>query len=65
MSLWPHDTFSLQNNIMKLYPYKDADILRRIFNYCPSRAKRTVESAFGILATRFRVLLKSINLNSD
>ena len=43
------DTFPLQNNIMKPYPYKDPDILRRIFNYrLPvSRAKRTVESAFG------------------
>ena len=59
------DAFPLQNNIMKPYPYKDADILRRIFNYRLSRARRTVESAFGILATRFRVLLKPMNLNPD
>ena len=55
------DAFPLQNNIMKPYPYKDADILRRIFNYCLSHVKRTVESAFGILATRFWVLLKHIH----
>ena len=59
------DAFPLQNNIMKPYPYKDADMLRQIFNYRLSRARRTVESAFGILATRFRVLLKPMNLNPD
>ena len=59
------DAFQLQNSIMKPYPYEDADILSRIFNYRLSRARRTVESAFGTLAARFRSLLKPINLNLD
>lgn len=59
------DAFPLQNNIMKPYPYKNGDIISRVFNYRLSRARRTVESAFGILATRFRVLLKPIHVNPD
>ena len=59
------DAFPLQENIMKPHPYKNKDTVSRVFNYRLSRARRVVESAFGILATRFRVLLKPINLNLD
>ena len=59
------DAFSLQENIMKPYPFKNNDVFCRVFNYRLSRARRMVESSFGILATRFRVLLKPIHLNPD
>ncbi|XP_064617265.1 putative nuclease HARBI1 [Liolophura sinensis] len=59
------DAFALQENIMKPYPFRTRDIVSRVFNYRLSRARRMVESTFGILATRFRVLLKPINLNPD
>ena len=57
------DAFPLQENIMKPYPFKNNDVFCRVFNYCLSRARRIVESAFGMLATRFRVLMKPIHLN--
>ena len=59
------DAFPLQENILKPYPFRNDDVFSRIFNYRLSRARRMVESSFGILATRFRVLLKPIYLNPE
>ena len=59
------DAFPLQENILKPYPFRSDDIFSRIFNYRLSRARRMVESSFGILTTRFRVLLKPIHLNPE
>ncbi|XP_053660387.1 uncharacterized protein LOC128709417 [Anopheles marshallii] len=42
-----------------------AESMERNFNYRHSRARRTVESAFGILAKVFRVLAKPIDLEPD
>lgn len=59
------EAFSLQPNLMKPYSQLDLTNERRIFNYRLSRARRTVENAFGILASRFGVFQKPINLGPE
>ena len=57
------DAFPLKKNFMKPFPFKNQSDQQRIFSYRLSRARRTVENAFGILSSRFRVFQKPINLN--
>ena len=59
------DAFPLPENILKPCPFRNDNIFSRIFNYRLSRARGMVESSFGILALRFRVLLKPIYLNPE
>lgn len=59
------DAFALNNNLMKPYTHRNLNGLERIFNYRLSRARRIVENAFGILASRFRVFGKPINLHPE
>lgn len=60
------DAFPLKSYIMKPFARTDlGDQSKRIFNYRLSRARRTVENAFGILANRFRVFQKPIYLNPE
>lgn len=56
------DAFPLSNRIMKPYPNRGLTHEQKIFNYRLSRARRMIESTFGILANRFRVLMNPINL---
>ncbi|XP_044750572.1 protein ALP1-like [Coccinella septempunctata] len=59
------DAFPLKRNLMK--PYRETKLSNEqiIFNYRLSRARRIVENAFGILASRFRILLNTINLSPE
>lgn len=47
--------FPLQKHLMRPYPGRSGPDPQKVFNYRLSRAKRTVENAFGILAARLRV----------
>ena len=57
------DAFPLQRHIMKPFSHQTQSNEERIFSYRLSRARRTVENAFGILANRFRIFLSPINLS--
>ena len=59
------DAFPLLRNLMKPYSGENLSSEEIIFNYRLSRARRIVENAFGILASRFCVLLNKINLNPE
>ena len=51
-----------------LKPFRQADLIcqeRKIYNYRVSRARRIVENAFGIMASRFRIFHTQINIGPD
>lgn len=59
--------FKLLPRLMKPYPnaQSEEDVKKRQFNYRLSRARRTVESAFGMLANIFRIFHTPILLNTE
>lgn len=57
------DAFALRTDMIK--PFRQADLNskeKKIYNYRVSRARRIVENAFGILASRFRIYKTQINI---
>ena len=59
------DVFTLSTYLLKLYSQNGLTMYKRIFNYRLSRARGTVENAFGILSNRFRVFMTSICLSPE
>lgn len=59
------DAFALRPNLMKPYSQRGLTMVKRVFNYRLSRARRIIENVFGIMSARFRILRKPINLNAD
>ena len=57
------EAFPLLENLLKPYSQRGLTHEQIIFNYRLSRARRTVENAFGIMASRFRVLQTDMAIN--
>ena len=55
--------FPLRDYLMKPFPHRKLPKPQKIYNYRVSRARRCVESGFGIMANRFRVFLNPICLS--
>lgn len=59
------EAFALSNTLLRPFPIKGLTPERRIFNYRLSRARRCVECAFGILANKWRILHRPLDVNME
>lgn len=59
------DAFALKTYLLKPFNFRDQVYSQRIFNYRLSRARRMVESTFGIMASKFRLLRTTIDLSES
>lgn len=57
------DAFALKPYLIKPFPFRNQPAPNRVYNYRLSRARRMVESVFGIIASKFRTLRRPIELN--
>jgi len=56
------DAFKLSKRIMKPYSSKNLNYNQKILNYRLSRARRIVESAFGIYSNKWRIFQTAISM---
>ncbi|XP_054263766.1 uncharacterized protein LOC128987093 [Macrosteles quadrilineatus] len=59
------DAFALSRRVMCPYVGKSLDVRRRTYNYRHCRGRRFVECTFGILANKWRILHRALNVEVD
>ena len=59
------DIFPLKPWLIKPFPGKGLDEREKVYNYRLSRARRTIENAFGILSAKWRIFRRPIRANVD
>ena len=59
------DIFALKPWLLKPYPGTNLQEPQKIYNYQLSRARRTIENAFGVLAAKWRIFRRPIKAKED
>jgi len=59
------EVFPLSEHVLRPYPNKMLTCLKRIYNYRLSRTRRIVECTFGILANKWRIYHRPVDLKPD
>ena len=59
------EAFAVSKFVLRPYPNKNLSVKKRIFNYRLCRARRMVECTFGILANKWRIFHRPLDVNED
>lgn len=59
------DAFAMSPNLLKPFGNKGLTPKNRIFNYRLSRSRMCVENTFGVLATKFRLFRREIEMHPE
>lgn len=59
------EAFPLSENLLRPYGGSNLIVEKKIFNYRLSRARRYIECAFGILANKWRIFHRPLNVDDD
>lgn len=59
------EAFKVHTNLLRPFPQRELDYRIRVYNYRHSRARRSVECAFGLLANKWQIFHKPIMVAPD
>ena len=60
-----NESFAMKPYMLLPFSGRELNDSRRIFNYRPSRVRRVVENAFGILSVRWRIYQRCIDAGPE